>query len=258
VARAVLYGSAVAAVFVGASVAGLVAERADPHHDAAATRATILESQPAITASTSAAVDYGDFAHSIDDPTSPWVVVNKSRPLEPRRYVPPGLVSLGSVGVPSGQTLRREAAEAFAAMWAAAAADGVVLQVATAYRSYGQQSAIYYRWFAKSGRWWADRESARPGYSEHQTGWSLDLTDGGECHLQPCFARTAAARWVSAHGWEYGFVVRYTADKESVTGFRSEPWHIRYVGVELATLMRDQGVTTLEEYFGLPAAPSYA
>jgi D-alanyl-D-alanine carboxypeptidase len=75
--------------------------------------------------------------------------------------------------------------------------------------------------------------------------------------LQQCFGATAAGKFVAANAWEYGFVVRYPEGKEAVTGYIWEPWHLRYVGKDLSTAMHNSGITTMEEFFGLPAAPGY-
>jgi D-alanyl-D-alanine carboxypeptidase len=186
-----------------------------------------------------------------------WIIVNKSRPLDPIDYAPSDLGDLTGVSNGSWQYLRVEAADALRALAAAAKVEGVTIKVATAYRSYGDQRVIYRRWVNEKGQWWADRSSARGGYSEHQTGWSLDIYDSDECRLQYCFGKSSAGRWVAEHAWEYGFILRYPEDGQEITGFIWEPWHLRYVGVELAAEMHNTGAATLEEFFGLPPAPSY-
>ncbi|MBN2176391.1 MAG: M15 family metallopeptidase [Demequinaceae bacterium] len=196
-------------------------------------------------------------AFSIDDPTSKWVVVNKSRPLDPLDYASSDMSDLSPVPNGSWQYMRTEAADALRLLYAAAKADGVTFTVATAERTYGDQRVIYRRWVDEKGQWWADRSSARAGYSEHQTGWALDIYDTDECRLQYCFSRTPAGKWVAAHAWEYGFILRYPEDSVDITGFIWEPWHLRYVGVELSSEMHATGIETLEEFFGLPAAPTY-
>ena len=79
-----------------------------------------------------------------------------------------------------------------------------------------------------------------------------------KCALDQCFADTPQGTWLAENGWRFGFIVRYPKDKTPITGYEYEPWHMRYVGVDLATEMHKTGVTTLEEFFGLPAAPDYA
>lgn len=188
---------------------------------------------------------------SLDDPASIWVVVNKQRPLSPKTYAPTDLVSVGG-----GQQLRKEAAAGFAALVATANAEGLTINPLSGYRSYNTQVTVYNSEVKRYGQAVADTQSARPGTSEHQTGLGIDVGGGG-CGIEDCFGDTAEGKWVAANAHKYGFIVRYVSGKEAVTGYRSEPWHIRYIGVELATEMYEKGVQTLEEFFGLPAAPNY-
>jgi D-alanyl-D-alanine carboxypeptidase len=133
------------------------------------------------------------------------------------------------------------------------------MQSQSAYRSYSTQVTVYNGWVAKLGQAQADIQSARPGFSEHQTGLALDISAlPAKCSLDACFADTPQGQWLAANAWKFGFLLRYPADKTAITGVTFEPWHYRYIGVELATEMHETGVTTLEEFFGLPAAPDYA
>ncbi|WP_062136131.1 M15 family metallopeptidase [Demequina aestuarii] len=189
--------------------------------------------------------------HSLDDPASPWVVVNKSRAIDPLTWVPPELDSDG------GAPMVPEASLALAAMRAAAADAGVAISVGSGYRAYGSQRSIYSEYVSRWGRARADRFSARPGHSEHQSGFAVDVFGSLGCRLKACFADEPAGEWVVAHGHEYGFIVRYPPGAEEVTGYKHEPWHLRYVGVELATEMRERGIATMEEFFSLDPAPEY-
>jgi len=198
--------------------------------------------------------------HSLTDPASPWVVVNKHRPLSPADYVPADLVQPNITLAVSGEAaqLNRTTAAAAEQMFAAAAQEGVTMTLASGYRSYGTQVATYNGYVASRGQAEADTASARPGYSEHQTGWAFDIGDGGgACSFQPCFAEQPAAVWAKANGHHFGFVVRYPWMLHEITGYYYESWHLRYIGVEAATDMATRGVATLEEYFGLEAAPGY-
>lgn len=197
---------------------------------------------------------------SLTDPTSPWLIVNKHRPLTPADFAPADLVRPAVATTASGEAalLNSTTAAAAEAMFAAAAADGVALILASGYRSFATQTATYNGYVAARGQADADTASARPGYSEHQTGWAFDITDGGgACGFQPCFADQPAAMWVKANGHRFGFIVRYPWMFHTITGYYYEPWHLRYVGVEAATDMAEKGVQTLEEYFGVGAAPGY-
>ena len=188
------------------------------------------------------------------------MVVNKRRPLSPATFVPADLVQPAVRLAVSGEAaqVNRTTAAAAERMFAQAAASGVVLTLASGYRSYATQTATYNGYVSSRGRAEADTASARPGYSEHQTGWAFDIGDGGgACSFQPCFAQQPAAVWIKANAYRFGFVVRYPWMEHPVTGYYYEPWHLRYVGVEAAGDMHRRGITTLEKYFGLPAAPAY-
>jgi len=182
---------------------------------------------------------------SLSDPASPWVVVNKQRPL-PSNYVPADLT-------PSG--LRTEADSHLKSLLTSAQNNGYPMRIISAYRSYAQQTATYNGYVASDGRAKADTYSARPGHSEHQTGWTADLGNG-VCDLEICFGNTPAGKWLATNAHNYGFIIRYPEGKESITGYQYEPWHVRYVGVDLANQIYKSG-QTLEQFFGLPPAPNY-
>ena len=188
-------------------------------------------------------------ARSVDDPASIWVVVNKLRPLNPEDYEPDDLVEV-DVEHTWEPELRQEASDAVVTMFDTALAEaGLELASNSAYRSYFAQEEVY------DGD---DLTTARPGYSEHQTGLSIDIgAVSGDCSLSECFGDTPEGIWLRDNAWRFGYILRYPADKTAVTGYTFEPWHFRYVGTDLATEMHDTGVTTLEEFFGLPAAPDY-
>jgi D-alanyl-D-alanine carboxypeptidase len=197
---------------------------------------------------------------SLDDPASQWVIVNKHRPLKPADYAPADLVRPAVAISASGEAamLNSTTAAAAEAMFAAAARDGVAMVLASGYRSYNTQVTTYNGYVAARGQADADTASARPGHSEHQTGWAFDIGDGGgACSFQPCFADQPAAIWAKANAYRFGFVVRYPWMLHPITGYYYEPWHLRFVGVEAATDMAKRGIGTLEEYFGLEAAPGY-
>ncbi len=196
-------------------------------------------------------------ANSIDDPMSIWVVSNKRRPLNPADFAPGDLVMPEGVENEWAQPLREPAARAIEALVGAAAAAGHRVWIISAYRDYGTQVSLYNSYVARDGQAAADTYSARPGHSEHQTGLAVDLDDFGGCYLNACFGDTPAGAWLAEHAADYGFIVRYPAGKESITGFTPEPWHFRYVGPELAGEMTRTGTTTLEEFFGLDPAPDY-
>lgn len=138
-----------------------------------------------------------------------------------------------------------DAQAAFDKMQSAAAAEGLNIYISSGFRSYDYQSGLYERYVEKSGKAEADRYSARPGHSEHQTGLAFDLNT-----IDISFADTAEYDWLKVHCAEYGFIIRYPENGESITGYMYEPWHIRYLGTDTARKVYDSGLT-LEEYLGI-------
>lgn len=137
------------------------------------------------------------------------------------------------------------AMDAFYDMQAAAAADGISLWILSSFRSYEDQDVIYNRYVAQDGRDAADTYSSRPGHSDHQTGYTFDLNS-----LEQDFQYDPAGKWLDENCYKYGFIIRYPKGKESSTGYMYEPWHVRYIGVDLATKVTQSGLS-LEEYFGI-------
>ena len=152
------------------------------------------------------------------------------------------LVRLGS-GYGNG-SLNKEAAKYFRMMVDDAKKDGIKLWSVSAYRSYSTQKSIYNRYVKKDGVKKADTYSARPGHSEHSTGLAVDInTASSKSH----FENTKEYKWLINNSYKYGFVERYKKGKQFITGYKYEPWHFRYFGVELATELHDMDVT-YEEY----------
>lgn len=165
-------------------------------------------------------------------------------------YVPDDLVSTNIMFSDSNPDprLRKEAAEALEKMAEDASKEGYTLAINSAYRSYEDQQAVYDEYFAMYDPVTAASLVAVPGYSEHQLGLSVDLTckdviDG----VYGVFGDSPDYDWTIAHAHEYGFILRYPEDKTAITGTANEPWHYRYVGVEAATEIYENG-WTLEEY----------
>lgn len=200
--------------------------------------------------------------YSIDAANSLWVVVDKKRPLNPLNYKPKGLKQpafKNAASNPYGIRLAKPAAEAIVAMAnAMSKAKAGTLVLSSAYRSYATQVVVHDRDVAQLGLAAGERLAARPGYSEHQTGLAADVSAAGQgCVIRVCFAKTAAGKWLAANAWQYGFILRYPDGRTATTGYQFEPWHFRYVGIELATQMHVTNVAVLEDFFGLPAAPKY-
>ncbi|MGP7960119.1 D-alanyl-D-alanine carboxypeptidase family protein [Sanguibacter sp. A247] len=193
--------------------------------------------------------------YDVDSSSSVTVVVNKRRPLDPLDYTPDGLAAVGGTSV----MMRTDAATALRAMRAAAQRDGHPIGVHSAMRTYDEQARTFEGWVAELGEVEAERSSARAGHSEHQTGLALDVVALGDaCGVMTCFGETEASQWLTEHAHEYGYIVRFTASHEKWTGYQPEPWHLRYVGREVAEAIREAGGPSLEEFFGLPPAATYA
>lgn len=187
---------------------------------------------------------------SIDQPDSHWVIVNKKNPL-PADYVPALATNI------LGGQLRPEVNKALDSLISASRSDNIVFKVISGYRSYASQASVYGNYTKSDNQSNVDTYSARPGHSEHQTGLAVDLGNhSGKCDLEICFGDTPGGQWLAAHAHEHGFIIRYQKGKEAITGYQYEPWHLRFVGVELAKELVKTG-QTMEEFFGLPAAPNY-
>jgi zinc D-Ala-D-Ala carboxypeptidase len=200
---------------------------------------------PAATAATASSYD-------IDTASSLQVVVNKHRKLNPQSYVPSRLVRI------QGESLRAEAADAYKKFAGAAKKAGVSIVPVSGYRSYSQQASLYDSYVRQYGQEKADTLAARPGFSEHQTGLAMDIGNpGGTCALRDCFETTPAGKWAAEYADDYGFIIRYPKGAEGTTGYTYEPWHLRYVGTELVQDMKAAPAFTLEDFFGLEAAPDY-
>lgn len=195
--------------------------------------------------------------YSINDASSLWVVVDKLRQLSPKKFAPTDLKTL-SLPHTYDPRLRSDAAVAYRRMFKAAKQDGINLVLQSAYRSFDSQVSVYNGWVAKLGKAGADLQSARPGFSEHQTGLSADIAAANkQCTISECFADTPEGKWLAKNAWEFGWHLRYPKGKTSITGYKFEPWHYRFVGKELAAELHKTAGITLEQFFGLPNAPDY-
>ncbi|MFM6963540.1 MAG: D-alanyl-D-alanine carboxypeptidase family protein [Micrococcales bacterium] len=184
-----------------------------------------------------------------DSATSAQVVVNKNRPLNPLTYKPV---------IDKWLPLAIPAAGAYRSLKKGMAAAGAgTLCLNSGYRSFATQTNTYNTDVARYGKKVAENLAAHPGYSEHQTGLAADVsTTALGCRITN-FGGTKASNFIAANAYKYGFIVRYPSGQTSYTGYQYEPWHIRFVGIDVATAMHDQKIIVLEKFFGLPAAPSY-
>ncbi|TDF96381.1 D-alanyl-D-alanine carboxypeptidase family protein [Paenibacillus piri] len=189
----------------------------------------------------------------VANPADKTVLVNKMYKL-PDNYAPQDLVE---PNVPfifkeksEKRKLRKEAATALEKLFKAANDDKLPLAGVSGYRSFATQKSVYSNYVKKDGEEAANKYSAKPGHSEHETGLAIDVSGStGKCAATDCFAATKEAKWLAEHAADYGFIIRYLKGKEDITGYQYEPWHLRYVGTELAKELTKRGVT-LEEYFG--------
>ncbi len=129
--------------------------------------------------------------------------------------------------------------------------NGIYLYELSGFRSYATQNRLYNNYVAADGKQLADTYSARPGHSEHQSGLALDVNS-----VEASFANTAEAKWLAENCYKYGFILRYPNGKTDKTGYIYEAWHIRYVGVEIATKIYNSGLC-LEEYYGITSQYNY-
>jgi D-alanyl-D-alanine carboxypeptidase len=180
----------------------------------------------------------------VTNPSSITVIINKKHCFNPSSWAPSNLVSL------NGFYLQSEAAAQLATMMNDATAADVGFSMSSAYRSYENQVATYNTWVATNGSIAAaDTVSARPGYSEHQTGLAADFKVGN-CVLE-CFGGSAQYQWLVAHAADYGFIERYPQGLTDITGYSPEAWHWRYVGPAVAKDMKAKGIQTLERYYDI-------
>lgn len=158
-----------------------------------------------------------------------------------RYYTPPLL----SADVPGDvRRMQPEAAHALEEMFLACKEEiGVTLKSVSGYRSYSTQDSIYRRKLKNTGsRAKADEYVARPGSSEHQLGLAMDVGQKSKTNLTASFGSTKGGKWVKENCWRFGFIIRYGEGWEDVTGYKYEPWHVRYVGKEAALQLHEQNM----------------
>lgn len=183
----------------------------------------------------------------------PWnmTLVNAENPMQ-EGYVPE------LAEVENGYSVDARIAEDLNAMLAASRADGCQPQICSAYRSVEKQIQVFNdtvnSWISQGSSFWdayqrTTQEVALPGTSEHGIGLAVDIVSNQYAELDAKQAETMEAQWLQEHCYEYGFILRYPPEKQSLTGIIYEPWHYRYVGREMAQKIKESGLT-LEEYLG--------
>jgi D-alanyl-D-alanine carboxypeptidase len=193
-----------------------------------------------------------DSIQVVTEPENIQVLVNKQYKLQ-ENYVPQDLVY---PNVPfifkekvEKRKMRKVAAEALEQLFNGAKSNGIHLAGVSAYRSYSTQEAVFNHYVKEDGEKKAETYSALPGTSEHQTGLAIDVSGSdGKCAAESCFGGTKEANWLAENAYKFGFIVRYPENKENITGYKYEPWHIRFVGKEIAKVVSSKNIT-LEEYY---------
>ncbi len=190
-------------------------------------------------------LDYEYYTHTIktDTKKDTLMLVNKYYYLD-EGYTPSDLKKLpDEYNIGKNNTLREDAYDAFIKMSNAAKLDNISIKNASGYRNYEYQVNLYNNYIKKDGKKAADTYSARPGFSEHQTGLATDINK-----IDSSFENTDAFKWLSKNAYKYGFILRFPKNKESLTGYKYEPWHYRYVGEDVAKKITKENLT-LEEYY---------
>ena len=183
------------------------------------------------------------------------ILVNKNSKL-PDNYSPDLVTVDTSYARAAGYQLERTTYSYFKQMADAAKKDGIKIFVHSGYRSHETQAYTYANYKNRDGEKAADTYSARPGHSEHETGLAMDI-NLADSNLH--FENTKEYQWLSNNAHKYGFILRYPQGKENIHGYIFEPWHYRYLGVELATAVKESGLTYDEYYlenFGSPGSSS--
>ena len=174
-----------------------------------------------------------------------YLLVNKFNYLD-SSYIPNNLELLDNSYAKSGIYLVKEAKDNIERLISDAKSDGMNIRVISAYRSYTYQENLYNNYVKNDGVENADTYSARPGYSEHQTGLVVDVTKAYDDFNN--FENTDEYNWMKENASNYGFILRYPKDKENITTYSFEAWHYRYVGVELAKKIKASNLT-FDEYY---------
>jgi D-alanyl-D-alanine carboxypeptidase len=181
-----------------------------------------------------------------------WALVNRTNHLSVD-YIPAN-IAIPSVPTrtdksDSERSVRADIFEPLKQMFDGAASYSYQLVIGSGYRSANLQAIYFNSAVASSGITEASKYIAQPGQSEHQTGLAVDITTvSRECYLSTCFADTSDGQWLAQNSYKYGFILRYPNQKESVTGYNYEPWHFRYVGIDLATALHESNLTLDEAW----------
>lgn len=188
------------------------------------------------------------YTHDIETDTSlnEKMLVNKFYHLT-KDYAPDDITNISNTYAYEGNRLRKIALDAYINMYNAAKDDGIKLIINSSYREYEKQENIYEDYKNWYGEVKADKQAARPGYSEHQTGLAIDVFSSDN-QLSGTFKDSTGYKWLKDNAYKYGFIERYPENKEYLTGYEFESWHWRYVGIEAATVIQKENIT-FDEYY---------
>ena len=175
-----------------------------------------------------------------------YTLVNKFYYLD-KNYVPDDLVDVEPKYARDSARVNKTAYENFKKMADAASEEGLTIIITTAYRNYNFQATLYNNYVRQDGKEQADTYSARPGYSEHQLGYSIDVTNKSRVSFGE-FENTKEFAWLKENAYKYGFIIRYTDANQYITGYMPESWHYRYVGLDIAKYIYENNIT-YEEYY---------
>ena len=173
------------------------------------------------------------------------MLVNKYHYLT-KDYSPNDLVDIKNYYAYGENQIKKEVYESFLDMWNDAKKENLNLIITSAYRTYEYQEKLWNSYSSSNGEKWADSVAARAGYSEHQTGLTLDIVTYGS--KMNDFENTDEFQWLNKNAYKYGFILRYPKDKEELTGYSYESWHYRYVGKDIPKKINDE-VLTFDEYY---------
>ena len=186
-----------------------------------------------------------DIVVATDTSKGNLMLVNKFNQLK-ENYTPKNIVPISNYYSYDNNSITEEVYTAYKKMWYAAKDEGLTLIVTSSYRDYKTQDTLWNGYADSKGEKWADSVSARAGFSEHQTGLTLDIVTYNT--IMNDFEKTDEFKWLQKNAYKYGFILRYPKGKEDITGYDYESWHYRYVGTDVAKAIYDKNIT-YDEYY---------
>ena len=186
-----------------------------------------------------------DYIKEADIKKDNLILINKFNHIS-KSYTPKNIIAVSVQYAYGSNSITEETMEAFKNMFYAAKKEDLTLIITSSYRDYETQDTLWNQYANAYGQDYADSVSARAGYSEHQSGYAIDIVTYNA--VLNNFEKTDEFKWLQKHAHEYGFILRYPKDKEDITGYDYESWHYRYVGTEVAKSIKEKGIT-YDEYY---------